>query len=286
MAYEITENPLRGVEARLGSGHYGVFDHGAHIWAYQPDGQAPVLWMSAKSWFTDGQPIRGGVPVIFPWFGTGPRGDLQPAHAFARLSTWHLSDIKDTLDRDGRLLVEYELDDAMTGSQEHFPYDYTAYLRAKFTPEYLGITLTMTNDGDEPFTFENALHTYLVVGDVRQVSVTGLEGATYLDKVAGQAGLVQDGAVTITGETDRVYDSRGEVVLHDPVLGRTLVVSKSGSDSTVVWNPWVAKSAAMPDFGDDEWTGMICIEAANALDKAITLLPGQTHQLKQRITLA
>ena len=104
--HEITSNPLRGVEGRPGpNAHYGVFDHGAHIWSYQPQGQAPVLWMSSKSWFADGQPIRGGVPVIFPWFGPGRGGNLSPAHGFLRLSTWHMSDIKDTLDRDGRLLA-------------------------------------------------------------------------------------------------------------------------------------------------------------------------------------
>lgn len=284
MAYEITTNPMRGVEARPGDGHYGVFDHGAHAWSYQPAGQAPVLWQSAQSWFSDGQPIRGGVPVCFPWFGAGREGNLQPGHGFVRLQSWHLSDIKDTLDRDGRLLVEYEIDDKMTGKQDAFPHPYTAYLRVKFTPEYVGLTLEVNNTGDEPFTFEEALHTYLVVGDVRQVSLSGLDGAGYLDKVAGGT-ATQVGDVTITGETDRVYTSAGDVVLDDPVLGRKLVISKSGSANTVVWNPWIAKAAAMPDFGDDEWVGMICVEAANALDQAITLLPGQTHTLRQRITL-
>jgi D-hexose-6-phosphate mutarotase len=32
-------------------------------------------------------------------------------------------------------------------------------------------------------------------------------------------------------------------------------VAKSGSASTVVWNPWQAKAAAMADFGDDEYQG-------------------------------
>lgn len=285
MAYAITTNPLRGVESQSEDSHYGVFDHGAHVWSYQPAGQAPVLWQSASSWFEDGQPIRGGVPVCFPWFGPGRSGDLKPGHGFVRLQPWHLSDIKDTMERDGRLLVEYEIDESMTGTQEHFPQPYVAYLRAKFTPEYLGVTLEVSNPGDEPFTFEGALHTYLVVGDVRQVSVSGLDGATYLDKVTGST-AVQSGDITITGETDRVYQSAGEVVLDDPVLGRRMVISKSGSANTVVWNPWSDKAAAMADFGDDEWVGMICIEAANALDQAITLLPGQTHTLKQRITLA
>ncbi|WP_342372207.1 D-hexose-6-phosphate mutarotase [Propioniciclava soli] len=283
MAFETTTNPMRGVEAKHGSGHYGVFEHGAHIWSYQPDGQAPVLWLSAHSAFSDDQPIRGGVPVIFPWFGPGEEGD--PAHGFVRTATWHLQDTKDTLERDGRLLVEYELDQAMTGRQDGLPHRYRAYLRAKFTPEYLGITLEINNTGENVITFENALHTYLAVGDVREVTVSGLDGATYFDKVTGET-QTQSGDITITGETDRVYTSEGEVVVHDPVLGRTLVIAKSGSANTVVWNPWVDKAKAMPDFGDDEWTGMLCIEAANCRDGAITLRPGEMHQLRQRIALA
>lgn len=285
MAYEETTNPLRGIEARPGgAGHYGVFDHGAHIWSYNPNGAKPVLWMSEKSQFAEGQPIRGGIPIVFPWFGKGPEGVLEPMHGFARLDTWHRSDIKDTITQDGRLLVEYELDYAM--DHQDFPHDYTAYALAKFTPEYLQVGMQVTNDGEEPFTFESAFHTYLTVGDVRQISVEGLEGCTYVDKVAGMAECIQQGAVTITGETDRVYEHRDTVVLNDPVLGRKLTISKIGSANTVVWNPWIDKSAAMADFGDDEWTGMICVEAANIGTNAITLKPGQTHTMRQRISLA
>ena len=227
MAYEITTNPTRGVEAHPGSGHYGVFDHGAHAWAYQPDGQAPVLWLSAESGFADGAAIRGGVPVIFPWFGAGVDGDRTPLHGFVRLQAWHLADIKDTIDRDGRLIVEYALDDAMT-ADSGYPGEYEATMRVKFTPEYLGLALEVTNNGEEPLTFDNALHTYLAVGDVREISISGLDGAPYLDKVAGTSGVLQEGDVTITAETDLVYDSTGEVFLTDPVWVRTLVVSKSG----------------------------------------------------------
>lgn len=286
MAYEITTNPLRGVEATLSSGHYGVFDHGAHIWSFQPQGQAPVLWVSEKSWFADGQPVRGGVPVCFPWFAAGPTGDLEPNHGFTRLHTWHMSDIKDTLDRDGRLLVEYEIDQAMTGRQDGFPHRYTAYLRAKFTPEYLGIALEVTNTGDDAFTFEEALHTYLHVGDVRQIRIAGLEDAHYLDKVTGATDLVQSGDLRIGGEIDRIYTHAGDLLIDDPVLGRKLVVTKTGSANTVVWNPGPEKAAEIADFGDDEWTQVVSVEAANVGTQAISLRPGETHLLKQRITVA
>ncbi len=287
MSYQVTRNPLVGVEARPGEGHYGIFDHGAHAWAWQPDGQRPVLWMSAKSMFEPGQPIRGGVPVIFPWFGTGPGGDRTPPHGFVRLQEWNRSSVVDTSDVDGRLIVESQLDQTKTGEQPDFPFAYLAQLRVDYTPNYLEVGLEVSNADTRPFTFEEALHTYLAVGDVRQVSIQGLEGVSYLDRAAGAPTLhcVQDGAVTITGETDRLYQQHKAVVLDDPEWGRSLRITGQGATNLVVWNPWVAKAAAMPDFGDEEWTQMICIEAANALNQAITLEPGETHLMRQRITL-
>ena len=64
------------------------------------------------------------------------------------------------------------------------------------------------------------------------------------------------------------------MTLTDPGFGRRIRVAKTGSLASVVWNPWIAKSRAMPDFGDDEWPGMICIETVNAADNAVTLPPG------------
>lgn len=283
MAHEITMNPLRGVELRDDNRHFGVYDHGAHVWAWQPEGAEPVLWMSANSAFETGQPIRGGVPVCFPWFGPGRSGDLQPAHGFARLNEWQL--VEDEHTDDGGLRVVYRIDNSIAISEPHFPHQYSAQYTVVFGNHDLVLELAVTNDGSEAFSFEAALHTYLSVGDVRQASVAGLDGAEYLDKVAGEW-RTQSGDITITAETDRVYLSADDVTLDDPTLGRKLLVSKEGSANTVVWNPWVDKAAAMPDFGDDEWPGMICLEAANALDDAITLAPGESHTMVQRISLA
>jgi len=86
------------------------------------------------------------------------------------------------------------------------------------------------------------------------------------------------GPIAIAGETDRVYNgTKATVTIEDPAWKRRVVVGKTGSSTTVVWNPWVAKAKAMPDFGDDEWTGMLCVETANAGDDAVTLAPGASH---------
>ena len=91
--------------------------------------------------------------------------------------------------------------------------------------------------------------------------------------------------MTLYGETDRVYAASAEVTVNDPVMGRRLVVTSTGAGNTVVWNPWREKAAAMADLGDDEWTGMVCVEAANVLEDRIVLRPGESHTLSQTVTV-
>ncbi len=60
-------------------------------------------------------------------------------------------------------------------------------------------------------------------------------------------------------------------------------MEKRGSDVTVIWNPWIAKAHAMPDFGDDEWPRMVCIETCNAADHPVTLHPGHRRAMNATI---
>ena len=150
----------------------------------------------------------------------------------------------------------------------------------------LEVSLEVRNTGHTPFVFEEALHTYFNISDIARVTVSGLEDATYVSKTEGNNRIVQGREpIKFTRETDRVYlNTQTNCVLDDPVLNRLIHVEKSGSDTTVVWNPWVAKAKAMPDFGDEEWSGMACIETANALDNALTLTAGGSHTMTVRIT--
>ena len=251
-----------------------VYDHGAHVVEWTPEGHRPVLWMSAASMLETGRPIRGGVPICFPWFGAGPDGDRAPAHGFARITAWDLvSHISTGAGTDLEFLL------CSPGTPE-FPHPLEARYRMHLGSR-LRLALEVTNTGTERLTYEAALHTYLAVSDIRGVTVSGLAGAEYLDKAPGAAGSrnVQVGDITFIGETDRVYTSAADVVITDPGLGRRVTVRKSGSANTVVWNPWIDKAAAMPDFGDDEWPGMLCVEGANVLDRSVTLAPGTSHTM-------
>jgi D-hexose-6-phosphate mutarotase len=252
-----------------------IYLHGAHVTAWQPVGGAPVLWVSARSQFEHGRPIRGGVPICFPWFGAhGSRRDA-PAHGFARVRPWTLAGA----DQDGdRIVVVLRLTET-SEAEPAWPHRFTAEYRVT-VGDRLALSLDVANTGDAPLAYEAALHTYVAVAGIRDVSVTGLAGAEYLDKVDAFARKRQDGPVRFTGETDRVYlGTEATCVVHDPRLARRIEIAKTGSRSTIVWNPWTAKARAMPDFGDDEWPSMVCVETANVGEDAVRLEPGSHHTM-------
>ena len=271
--------PLLRVQAPGGTAEIHL--HGAQVTAWAPAGRAPVIWMSGRSVFAPGKAIRGGVPICFPWFGPGRTGDLTPAHGFARLADWTLAGAREEGDA---VVVSLRLNDTdvagLPGAQR-WPHRFEATYEITVGAE-LGLALTVRNTGPESVSFEEALHTYLSVGDIHDVQVDGLGGATYVDKMADGALVEQDGPIVFTGETDRVYRSTSDVTVHDG--DRTLVVAATGSANTVVWNPWVAKAAAMADFGDDEWPTMVCVETANVADDAVVLAPGASHTMRALIS--
>lgn len=149
------------------------------------------------------------------------------------------------------------------------------------------MSLTVCNDGDEPLSYEEALHTYLQVGDAEQSQVCGLEGTDYLDTVLdGDPRCSQgDEPVTFQGMVDRIYYSANTLELRDPVLKRTVVVSKQGAAQTVVWNPGEQAGNAIGDLDGGEWRGFVCVEAVNNRDCAVVVPPHESHTLQQTLSV-
>jgi glucose-6-phosphate 1-epimerase len=258
-----------------------LYLHGAHLTHYQPQGGRPVLFTSAQSRFQRGQPIRGGVPIVFPWFGPHGVDSSAPMHGFARVAEWRLEAVG--REPDGSVVLSFGLESARA-THPAWPHAYAARYSVRIGPR-LGLALEVWNPSDQSVAYEEALHTYLAVEDVRAVEIRGLAGATYVDNADGMKRKTQESEpLRITDETVRVYlGTRAACVLKDPAAGRRLFVEKWGSDATVVWNPWVAKAKAMPDFGDEEWPRMLCIETANVGECTIQLPPGARHVLGARI---
>jgi D-hexose-6-phosphate mutarotase len=250
-----------------------VYLHGGHVASWTPQGHDDVLWLSGKSLWQADKPIRGGVPICFPWFGAGKDGKSAPPHGFARLRPWQLESIEQ---KAATVTVTLMLT-SDAESKKAWPHDFVLRHRVTFGRE-LVMALEFTNAGSAPLEMEEAQHTYFAVGDVRKVKVKGLTGARYFDKVDGMKEKREaEPEITVTAETDRPYfDTATPIVLEDPSKSRKITITKEGSRSTVVWNPWIAKSKAMPDFGDDEWPQMICIETCNVGPDAVQVAPGET----------
>jgi D-hexose-6-phosphate mutarotase len=256
-----------------------IYLHGAHVTGFQKKGEPPVLFMSQCSRFEPGHPIRGGIPVILPWFGMR---EGMGMHGFARVKTWELKEVIPA--PDGSVSVRFQLPDAPEASSfPPFKAEYTVTVNKALTLE-----LVVTNKSQDVLQFEDCLHTYFEVGDITTVSVEGLKGLKYVDKVANFAKKTEShDAIGFNSEVDRVYlDTTGKVEIKDPRLNRKIVIEKHGSVSTVLWNPWIEKAHQMPDFGNEEYLRMVCVESGNVASNAIKLPPGESSKLSVKLRTA
>lgn len=272
---EAGEGGLPCARVRSARAEAEIYLHGGHVTRWQPRGAEPVLFLSRRAAYAPGKAIRGGVPLIFPWFGPRANDPRAPMHGFARSRAWRL--LTSGPGPDDGVVVELGLeDDAATRAL--WPFAFSLRFRV-MVGDTLALALEVVNTSPTPVTVETALHTYLAVGDVETVTIAGLEDTPYIDKVEGMARKRHgSGPLRLTGETDRVFLGTGaRCVVADRALERRVVVDKAGSATTVVWNPWATKAAGIADLEPEDWRRMVCVETANAADDALTLAPGGRH---------
>ncbi|QMV18821.1 D-hexose-6-phosphate mutarotase [Granulicella sp. 5B5] len=264
-----------------------LYLQGAHLTAWQPTGEKPVIFLSERSPFAEGKAIRGGVPIIFPWFGArlstpeSPRTD-GPAHGFARASEWTLAFAALAGDDMHLTLTLGPSDTSRALGWDHFQLAFELKLGRE-----LRMRLTVANQSTAPMRFEEALHTYFTVSDATTIAINGLANTEYLDKTDSFKRKTQlEPTLHITKETDRLYLNTTETVtLDDPGFHRRITVAKSNSNSSVVWNPWSTLAAKMADMTPENWRSMTCIETVNAMENNIQLAPTQTHTMEAHITV-
>ena len=240
------------IELRSASDAVTIHTFGATVtsWIHH---STEILFLSKQAVLDGTKPIRGGIPIVFPQFGTGDilvgeAGSKQ--HGFARNKIWevmHVEKEKAVL----RLKADKE-------TKAIYPYDFELYYKVELRESALYTELRVVALTDLQFTA--LLHTYFRVEDIKDVLVKGLGGLTYRDKLTGQQTKEKNGDVQIGSEVDRIYpDTPSKLSL---TLGQHRVqIEKSESlPDAVLWNPWIAKSKAMSDFGDEEYKHMVCLE--------------------------
>ena len=255
---------------------------GAQVTSWVPVGQNEVIWLSSAASFKQGKSIRGGIPVCWPWFGAHESEGDFPAHGYARTVFWDVLETE-ALD-DGSTYIQFKIiEDDLT--RRLWPYSSELIMTMKLGSS-LEIELLTHNRDSKPFKISQALHTYFNVSDVRNITVTGLDGCEYLDKLDNFEKKHQTGSVKLTGETDRIYlETRDDYSIVDPGLNRTVQISKSGSNSTVVWNPWQSTAEKMGDLGENGYLQMVCVESQMQLMILFCWSPANHIACRLRISL-
>ncbi|KAF2262680.1 galactose mutarotase-like protein [Lojkania enalia] len=282
------------VTATLPSGEsVEVLLYGATVTSWKSDGgKAENLWVSEKAALDGSKAVRGGIPVVFPVFGPPPKDghptSSLPQHGFGRTSRWEFlgkSTSEDALDSSSVKLDFGLYTSGLTeDARKAWPFDFGLVYSVTLSKDSLQTVINVRNEGESSFEFQFLLHTYFKIQDISKVSINGLLGVEYIDKVLNASTHQQsDASLTITGEVDRVYASipQDTTTILESGTPRFDVVRDNLSD-TVVWNPWIEKAKAMGDFSpDDGYKNMICVEVGavkgwQKLEKGEVFEGGQT----------
>ncbi len=254
--------------------------YGAHVLSWKSQTGKDLLMLSRQSSFENGKPIRGGIPVVFPQFSD--EGTL-PKHGFVRTALWNVENVGEDKNGNVFLLLTFKADQ---NTKALWQYDF--HLKYLIT---LGSTLTLNfsihNDSNKAFKFQMAFHTYFSVPTIEEVKVRGLKGFYFADYLTDHKEFKEEqNELTINKETDRVYKQ----VMNDIELIRSsandkILIKKENMPDVVVWNPWKEKAHKLPDFADDEYLSMICIETG-AIYKPYELSAGTKWEGKTEYVIA
>src|SRR5215831_18497853 len=258
-----------------------MYLHGAQVTSWKPSGSDEVLFLSTKSHWQEGNAIRGGIPICFPWFRAKADDPKAPAHGLVRTRSWLLESIEE---ENGVVVSMSTESDQQT--RRWWPEEFRLVLNVKFSSE-LTLDLVCTNTGKTDLHFEEALHTYNRVSDVANVGLQGLDAVQFLDNTDSNRAKVQHGDMTIASPTDNAFmGTQNDVDLIDPKFRRHIRLKKVNSLTTVVWSPWRQGAARLGDLGDGEWTQFLCVEASNILAASVTLAPGEKHKMTAVLSTA
>lgn len=246
---------------------------GGHILSFKPkyDGRER-LWVSQNALFDGKKPIRGGIPICWPWFGGHSGNTDLPAHGYVRAQNW---DILNTEESNTGTTITLK---PQTTVGEGFEGDAQLTL-VVHVGQQLRIQLLTSNLGNTPFTFNCALHSYFAIADIKHCELLGLT-KQYSDKTRSLQMFDTPQPYCFSEETDRVHIEQPKTLSIIDKQIKTRILS-SGHDSIVVWNPWQDKSSSMDDMADDSYLTMLCVETAVTQGQEVA--PQATHTLEQVI---
>ncbi|PRP81155.1 hypothetical protein PROFUN_01989 [Planoprotostelium fungivorum] len=240
-----------------------VYLHGAHVTSFKDADGQELFFLSEKSYFKKSESIRGGIPICWPQFAD--EGPL-PMHGICHSTEWT---IKETSISGNHPRIVFTLDDSQETRNiwpHSFHLQYTVEIvEGEGNKERLRLSLDVENKGDADFSWTAALHTYYHVNSLRQTSVSGLKGKTFIDKTKKKEKFEEkNDHVTFQSETDKIFvcGASDDVIISDASDDQIRYkLHFEGWRDVVMWNPWVEKAKEIPDFVPSEYDKMLCLEA-------------------------
>ncbi|KLO20038.1 galactose mutarotase-like protein [Schizopora paradoxa] len=263
-----------------------VLFYGATVisWKSKVDGDSePVerLFVTSKAFLDGSKAVRGGIPVVFPFFGapTRPEHSKLPQHGYARTATWTW-DGQTVMDNDAGVSVKltYKPDASLTEDDVELAYVMT------LAEHQLSTNLHVKNaSSTKPLAFQALLHTYIRAPS-KSIHISGLSQLNYIDKTQSGAPriLEQRATVDVLKFTDFVYeDGPQEYKITWPDGGMN--IKAIGFKDVVVWNPNAEASAKLSDMEEGGWEKFVCVEPGY-VKEFFDLVPGQTWIGGQTLT--
>jgi len=261
---------------------------GAQLVEFCPQGNQfnNILWLSPSAQYKQGSPIRGGIPICWPWFGNINKNPdaiqkqisqktSASAHGFARSLPWKIKSIHEDCH-----FVEVVLSLVSDSStKELWPFDFELEAKFKFSDK-MQLTLATINTGPQSFRISQALHTYLPTQDIKQSYIHNTHASNYIDALDNWDKKQQVGKIHFSAETDRLYffaNSNYSLRLETP--NQSLLINNKHSQSAVIWNPWIEKSKHLSQFSPLDFEKMLCIETANVLTDTKTIGPSEQAEI-------
>ena len=248
----IEMNQLACWRVRRGEDELLIAEQGAQILSYRQGDAPPIIWLSEEAAFEQGQSVRGGVPVCWPWFGDLARNPQEVQRATTasnprpstavRALPWQLREQRGEGDT---AILEFHCPQAL-GALPGWPHRVELTLQIR-TADELELSLSSRNVGTQAVTISRpCTATSPSATSIRFASKAGrLPLHRYAAGLA--AAPAAERRLAFNGETDRIYLQLPTTLkLIDPAWKRSIQLTTRGSRSAVLWNPGSTRPSACP----------------------------------------
>lgn len=252
--------------------------YGATITSWKSGGEEK-LWLSSSAKMDGSKAVRGGIPLVFPVFGTNDDESVAklPQHGFARVSKWEF--LGKTSNSPTNVQVDLGLSPQNISQElrDAWNHPFGLIYSVNLSQTSIETKMLVRNEGTESFKFHVLFHTYFKVPDVTKVKVVGLNGLQFKDKVTSAVNE-SDSHFSISGQVDRVYTKAPRSVIIEDDKQVRFHVESANLEDVVVWNPWSDGTPKIGDFDPkDGWKTMLCVETGSVAQFQ-TLEPGSVWE--------